>query len=366
MYKGEIDIISSYSTNDPNYKPKRGTKIFVHQQNSDIHAGLRMVGFEVLRPSGNTDLIQEVMNVSKNGRKNGIKAYVIDSLAVDNGEMQAPFSLIGYIRVYDPYTPILALSYDTNPESVRAAFRYGATAYLPRPQHLDMIVAILEGLIANDTVANEAMQLLEQSTKAKVDLTGKNAKAAEREQRKSYGREMIRLSDYMFLDYGGKRLAFIDRDGIFTFSEVLNDSIVSVLHCLATHKGQRMSAIAIGRLLGEVFTGQDWRDEKRVVLNISNHIKRISYLLEKYDKYKTLRITSKQKYGTTLEVLPADEDAVKVYEREKLNKKTEKGSVKAGFNLVNLMEKNKTVKKIEVKEDKPDTQDTDALLEELL
>lgn len=348
-YKSELDVFTSFHSDQYNeYKDKdyKGL-IYVHQNNSDLAAGLEMIGYKVIKATS-ANAIQNTIYVAKDGKKRGINCYIIDSLVMENGELQAPFSLIGYIRVYDPYTPILALSYDTNPESVQSAFRYGATAYLPRPQHIDLIEAVIDGLMAAYTVTTEAIQLIEEENSRKSAVKGSNVK-------------MLKISDHMYLDYGGKRLAFLDKDGVFTFSDILSDAFVKVLHCLLSNKGKTLSALSIGRLLGEVYTGMDWRAERAAVDRVTANLKQIKITLSKYDRYKTIRIVSVPRLGTTLEVLPPDEDAVANYALEKQNKSKDrgkaKGKLKSGFALVSLMEQNNEVKEDKLKGDEPTLED---------
>jgi DNA-binding response OmpR family regulator len=351
-YKSELDVFTSYSSDNyvREYKDKdyKGL-VYVHQNNSDLAAGLEMIGYKVIKATSD-NVIQNTIYLAKDGKKRGINCYIIDSLVMENGELQAPFSLIGYIRVYDPYTPILALSYDTNPESVQSAFRYGATAYLPRPQHIDLVEAVIDGLMAAYTVTTEAIQLIEEENARKG--LARNGKS-----------EMIKISDSMYLDYGGRRLAFLDADGAFTFSEVLSDAVVKVLHCLLSNRGKSLSALSIGRLLGEVYTGMDWRAERNAIDRITANINSIKRKIAKYDIYKTIKITSVQRLGTTLEVYPPDEDAIATYALEKKMQEEQrgkaKGKLKSGFKLISLMEENSEVKKDKVKGSEP-------TLEELL
>lgn len=325
-YKSEVDLFTTRGEGSPRKRTK--PMVFVHQNNSDIDVGLEMIGYVIIRPRVN-NIVQSTMNIAKSGRKNGIKLYIVDCMVVDKGELQSPFSLIGYIRVYDPYTPILALSYDTSPESVQAAFRYGATSYLTRPQDLDLIAAVMEGLIANGILEQEAQEILGSRDSVKVV---------------NNTTEMIKISDSLFLDYMGKRLAFLDNDGVFTFSEELPQNIISVLHCLVINAGKRLSAVSIGRLLGDVQEGMNWHDERTVVDRVTKQLSSVRNVLAKYDKYKTVKITRVRRYGTTLEVVPPNEDAVREYAQKKKLEKESGAIVKAGFNLVSLMDENNTVK----------------------
>lgn len=343
-FKSEIDMFTTFSSDT--YESERYRKsikgtVYVHQNNSDLAAGLEMSGYKVIvAQKGN--IIQNTIHIAKEGRRSGIDLYIIDSIAVDNGELQAPFSLIGYIRVYDPYTPILALSYDTTPESVQSAFRYGTTAYLPRPQKLDLIAAVANGLISAHTIATEAVEMMESEIKSKTASCGEHV-------------EMVKISDSLFLDYGGKRLAFLDTDGVFTFSNILSDGVVQMIHCLAVNKNKRLSAVAIGRLLGEIYAGMDSQDERKASYKLSANLATVKNILKKYDKYKTVTLSTIRRYGTTLEVHEPDKEAVDRYKLEKANAKKSKGVVKAGFGLVSLMEKNSEVR-----------QDADVKLEDLL
>lgn len=332
-FKSEVDVFTTFSSDrysSEKYRRKIRSTVFVHQNNSDLASGLEMVGYSVIR-SVSGDVINNTLQIAKNSKKSKVDIYVVDSIVMDNGELQSPFSLIGYIRVYDPYTPILALSYDTTPESVQSAFRYGATSYLPRPQRLELITSVMDGLIAAHTVATEAISIID------AERMANSACGSERV-------EMLKISDSFFLDYAGKRVAFLDTDGVFTFSNVLADSIVQVLHCLAINKGKRLSAIAIGRLLGEVSAGMDYSSERRIVDRISSNIASIKRIIDKYDKYKTVHLSSVRRYGTTLDVSKPDKDAVEIYKLEKSNDSGHKGDVKAGFKLLSLMEESNSVK----------------------
>lgn len=326
-FKAEVDLFTTFSSDkyvEEKYRRKIRSTVFLHQNNSDLAAGLEMIGFQVMTAS-KKETIKHTLDVVK-AAKSEIDVYVIDSLVLENGELQAPFSLIGYIRIYDPYTPILALSYDTNPESVQSAFRYGATCYLTRPQTLDLIAAVIEGLAANGTVINEAIE--------QIDTEKGNTPVG----------DMIKMSSSLYLDYAGRRLAFLDEDGEFTFSEVLPDNIVSVLHCLTINKDKRLSAAAIGRLLGNISAGMNYVEERKVVDIISRNLATIKRLLVRYDKYKTITLSSVRRYGTTMSVHAPDPEAMRLYAIDKEKRPTKRATIKAGFNLVSLMEENSEIK----------------------
>lgn len=342
-YKSEVDLFTTFSSNknvEEKYRRKIRSTVFLHQNHSDLAAGLEMIGFRVIVASQKNTIKNTLAAVKAS--KDEIDAYIVDSIVMENGELQAPFSLIGYIRIYDPYTPILALSYDTNPESVQSAFRYGATSYLSRPQTLELIAAVVEGLAANGTVINEAIEQIDTDR----GLNPIN--------------EMIRMSSSLYLDYAGRRLAFLDEDGEFTFSEVLPDNIVSVLHCLTLNRDKRLSAAAIGRLLGNISAGMNYQEERKVVDVVSRNLSTIKRLFAKYDKYKTITLSSIRRYGTTMSVHEPDPEAMKRYAMEKEKKPvTNRTAVRAGFNLVSLMDENSEVK---TKQDVLD----EATLEEML
>ena len=325
-FRAEIDLFTSFVSDTYKSDLKRKTRavVFLHQNNSDLAAGLEMIGYKVITANPR-NTITNTIALAKNARKLGINAYIIDSMVMENGELQAPFSLIGYIRVYDPYTPVLALSYDTNPESIQSAFRYGATSYLTRPQELDVVAAVVDGLVANNAVIDEATE--------RIDISRGLNKAV----------EMIKISNSLYLDYAGKRLAFLDNDGEFTFSEEIAESVVSVLHCLIANQDKRLSAVLIGRIMGSIQDGMNWRDERRVVDKVSENLSSIKRLLARYDKYKTVKLSSVRRYGTTLEIVPPDPDAMRAYDVDKAAAKGKKANVKAGFSLVSLLEQNNSV-----------------------
>ncbi|MBO5824396.1 MAG: hypothetical protein J6Q93_05500, partial [Prevotella sp.] len=100
----------------------------------------------------------------------------------------------------------------------------------------------------------------------------------------------------------------------------------------------------IGRLLGDVQEGMNWHDERTVVDRVTKQLSSVRNVLAKYDKYKTVKITRVRRYGTTLEVVPPNEDAVREYAQKKKLEKESGTIVKAGFNLVSLMDENNTVK----------------------
>ena len=94
---------------------------------------------------------------------------------------------------------------------------------------------------------------------------------------------------------------------------------------------------------------------------ITCNLRQIKITLAKYDRYKTIRIVSVPRLGTTLEVLPPDEDAVANYALEKRNKEEQrgkaKGKLKSGFKLISLMEQNNEVKEDKLKGDEPTLED---------
>lgn len=325
-YKSEIDVLTriNITGRESKHKYRKGDMgaIFVHQANSDLAAGLAMLGYKVIKADFN-DVIQQAISTAKEADKNGVVAYIIDSITLDNGLQQSPFSAIGYIRIYDQKHAILALSHDTSAESVKAAFRYGASGYLTRPQKLDLIAAVLDGLIANSTVEYEAVSKLELMKKSK-SLN-----------------KMIKMSDSVYLDYANKRMAFLDRDGVFMFTSDIADSTLSVLHVLATNMGKRFTSTTIARLFGST-EGEDLRKASD---RITKSFRTIGSLLSKVDKYKTISISIMHKYGIMLTSKKADETAVEQWRIEKAkDEKLNKGEAKAGFSLVEMMEANNMVK----------------------
>ena len=328
-YKAEIDVMTTYDSEDNSWRKREKRNIgslYVYQANSDLAAGLAMLSYTVTTPPANK-LIESAISVARRTKK--VDAYIIDSLASDNGGMIAPFSLIGYIRVYDPSTPILALSYDCSPETVKAAFRYGATSFLPRPQSLELIQSVIDGLIANHRVRSEADY--------RLDKVSQQRSAS----------DMIKISDSLFLDYSGRRLAFLDVDGVFTFSQELSDGTVSVLHCLAMNKGAYISSTTIARLIGLVIDNDNYVEVRKCKDRITKSFATIRNLIHEYDHYETVMFTSRSKLGVRIDVREPSQEAIQRYKNMKLNGQgveADRGKTIAGFNLVELMEANEEVK----------------------
>lgn len=327
-YKTEIEVLTSYKSSQPKYRYRRGVLgvVFVHQNNSDLAAGLTMLGYKVIKATAK-DVIGQAVSVAKNHADIGISAYIIDSYTLDGGVMQAPFSAIGYIRVYDKSTPVIALSYDTNVDSVKAAFRYGATCYLTRPQPLDLVAAVLEGVIANNEVLDSAQ--------AKLEAMSQNR-----------SRKLVKLSDSLFLDYANQRLAFLDMDGVFTFSNKIASHICNVIHCLAMNMGRRLSGTAIARLMGELDDKETSQAlKKKAADRVNQALGSVRRLIRENDHYKTIQVSNDRRHGIMITATKPTIEAIESWKQEKEEQELKDSSkVRAGFSLVELMEQNDTDK----------------------
>lgn len=334
-YRTELDLRTSctfegYVSKKKSLRDHIGT-IFVHQNNSDLAAGLAMVGYKVIVAS-NTDAINQVIKIAKDRIEKGIKAYIVDSLLREQDEYQAPFSLIGYIRLYDPYTPILALSRDTRQDAIASAFRYGATSYLHRPASLDMVVSVIDGLFANAAVIDMANQKISQM------VSGGEKR-----------REMIPVSKYLFLDYADRRLCFIDTRGVTTFSKTLNYHVADVLHCLTVNKGRWLSSSVISRLLGE---GNTEATANSKYARIKQNVDSVRATINAVDGYHSVEVIASKSKGYMLNEREVTRDVIEEY-RVKIEKKEKReqdmARIKSGFYLTDLMEQNNTVKSEDIK-----------------